>query len=57
MVVWTTTHCFDFFGMSSYVYCLNKCAKLQTPHGQTNILLDQLQKHFFSHITGGGVYY
>ena len=25
-------------------------------HGQTNILLDQLQKHFFSHITctGGG---
>ena len=23
MVMWTTSHCFDFFCMQSYVYCLN----------------------------------
>ena len=56
MVMWTTTHYFEFFAcnliLSQYVQ------KYRPTHEQTNILLDQHQKHFFSHITctgGGGV--
>ena len=60
MVMWTTSHCFDFFACN-LMYIVSICTTLQTTHGQTNILLDQLQKHFFSHITctggGGGVCY
>ena len=53
VVMWTTSHCFDFFACN-LMYIVSICTKVQTTHGQTNI--DQLQKHFFSHITctGGG---
>ena len=50
--MWTTTHRFDFLQiLSQYVQNFRP-----TPE-QTNILLDQLQKHFFlviSHVPGGG---
>ena len=53
-VMWTTTHRFDFLQtiLSQYVQNYRP-----TPE-QTNILLDQLQKHFFlvvSHVPGGGL--
>ena len=54
MVMWTTTHYFEFFActliLSQYVQ------DYRPTHEQTNILLHQQQKHFFSHITctGGG---
>ena len=54
MVMWTTTHCFDFFVcnliLSQYVQ------NYRLTHEQTNILLDQLQEHFLviSHVPGGG---
>ena len=58
MVMWTTTHCFDFF-LHVILCILSQCVQNYRPtHEQTNILLDQLQNTFFSHITctgGGGV--
>ena len=54
--MWTTTHCFDI--LCNIILCiLSPYVQNYRPnHEQTTILLDQLQKHFFSHITctGGG---
>ena len=63
MVMWTTTHCFDFCVYVILCILSQYVQNYRPTHEQTNILLDQLQKHFLSHITctggggGGGVYY
>ena len=57
MVMWTTTHCFDFF-LHVILCILSQCVQNYRPtHEQTNILLDELQNTFFlviSHVPGGG---
>ena len=57
MVMWTTTHCLDFCLHVILCILLSQYVQNYRPtHEQTNILLDQLQNTFFSHITctGGG---
>ena len=54
--MWTTSHCFDFF-LCNLMYIVSICENYRPTHEKTNILLDQLQKHFFlviSHVPGGG---
>ena len=40
MVMWTNTHCFDFFFMLSYIFIVSICAKLQTSSASPSILIN-----------------
>ena len=57
MVVWTTTHCFDFFPLSYVLYCLNMC-KITDPHMKNQHFIRPAAKKLFflviSHVPGGG---
>ena len=43
MVMWTNTHCFDFFSCNLiyiYIYIASICAKLQTSSASPSILIN-----------------